>query len=119
MRISNASHLPPLTTCQGRWRTFDITPQSLGLPNIMLDFPDLAVESSISMSPPMDFAKMVCGDSSILLRIAIESINRGSINAQQTKSAENFSFRVAQNAGTRVFWASHTNTSSLATVRLG
>jgi len=98
---------------RGRWRTFDITPQSLGLPNIMLDFPDLAVGEQYLYVTTNGFRQDGMWDSSILLRIAIESINRGSINAQQTKSAENFSFRVAQNAGTRVFWASHTNTSSL------
>jgi hypothetical protein len=98
---------------KGRWRTFDITPQSLGLPNIMLDFPDLAVGEQYLYVTTNEFRQDGMWNSSILLRIAIESINRGNINAQQTKSSENFSFRVAQNAGTGVFWASHNNTSSL------
>jgi hypothetical protein len=98
---------------RGRWRTYDITPRSLDLPNILLDFPDLAVGDRYLYVTTNGFRQNGTWASTVLLRIDINSVDEGDINAQQTKSSENFNFRVAQHCGTRVFWASHNNTSSI------
>jgi hypothetical protein len=96
----------------GRWRVFDITPQQLGLPNVFLDYPDLAVGTNMLYLSVNGFAGQHW-TATVLLRIPLASIRSGAITAQHTISRDNFNFRVAQHCGKRAFWASHNTTSSL------
>jgi hypothetical protein len=97
---------------QGRWRTFDVTPQSLGLSNVFLDFPDLAVGRNMLYTTTNGFLGQNW-TATILLRFPLSGISSGNITAQHAISTENFNFRVAQYSETRAFWASHNTTSSL------
>jgi len=96
----------------GRWRTFDITPQSLGLPGTFLDYPDLAVGTNM-LYVTMNGFRNNSWNATVLVRLPLAGINSGNITAQRTISTTNFNFRVAQHCGTRAFWASHQNTSTL------
>jgi hypothetical protein len=96
----------------GRWRVFDITPQQLGLPNVFLDYPDLAVGTNMLYLTVNGFVGQHW-TATVLLRIPLISIRNGNITAQHTISTDNFNFRVAQHCGKRAFWAAHTTTSSL------
>jgi hypothetical protein len=98
---------------QGRWRLFDISSQSLNLPNHFLDFPDLAVGTNMLYVTTNAFPQIGNQVTSVIVRIPLSSINSGNITAQHAASIENFSFRVAQHCGTRAFWAAHQNTSTL------
>ncbi|MGI9107567.1 MAG: hypothetical protein ACR2G4_15120 [Pyrinomonadaceae bacterium] len=96
----------------GRWRTFDIVPQSLGLPGTFLDYPDLAVGTNM-LYVTMNGFRNNQWNATILVRLPLSGIRTGNITAQRTVSTANFNFRVAQHCGTRAFWASHLNTSTL------
>lgn len=96
----------------GRWRVFDITPQQLGLPNVFLDYPDLAVGTNMLYLTFNGFLGQNW-TATVLARIPLAAIRNGNITAQHTISRENFNFRVAQHCGKRAFWASHNTTSSL------
>jgi hypothetical protein len=110
----NVQRLALATTAnvrQGRWRLFDISSQSLGLPGAFLDFPDLAVGTNTLYITTNAFqANRV---SSAVVRIPLSGIRTGNITAQHVVSSENVSFRVAQNCGTRAYWAAHEDTSTL------
>jgi hypothetical protein len=102
---------------QGSWAVVDITPQNLGLPNVFLDFPDLAVGTNMLYVTMVGF---LGNDwtATVLVRMPLSGIDAllrgtGDATAQQTVSRENFTFRVAQHSTTRAFWASHNTTSSL------
>jgi hypothetical protein len=95
---------------QGQWRLFDITPQSLGLPGLYLDFPDLAVGRNVLYVTTNAF-KGNAWDCTILVRLPLAGIKSGNINATRYVSRDNFNFRVAQNCGSTAYFASH-NTSS-------
>ncbi len=96
----------------GHWRTFDITPASLELPGMFLDFPDLAVGTNMLYMTTNAF-KGSTWKATVLVRIPLSGIQSGAITAQHTSTNTNFNFRVAQHCGTRAFWASHQSTSSL------
>ncbi|MGH9941739.1 MAG: hypothetical protein ACRD9R_05180 [Pyrinomonadaceae bacterium] len=96
----------------GRWRTFDITAQSLGLPGTFLDFPDLAVGTNM-LYVTMNGYRGSQWHATALVRLPLSGINSGNVTAQRTISTTNFNFRVAQHCATRAFWASHVNTSTL------
>lgn len=95
---------------QGQWRLFDISSQSLGLPGVFLDFPDLAVGTN-KLYVTMNGFRGNAWDSTILVRLPLAGIKSGTINADRFVSRDNFNFRVAQNCGTTAYFASH-NTSS-------
>src|SRR5919202_1295490 len=80
----------------GKWRLFDISSQSLNLPNHFLDFPDLAVGTNMLYVTTNAFPQTGNNVASVILRIPLSSIRSGAITAQHTSSTENFSFRVAQ-----------------------
>ena len=96
----------------GRWRIFDITAQSVGEPGTFLDFPDLAVGTNM-LYVTMNGFRAGVWKATILVRLPLSGIRTGNITAQHTVSTTNFNFRVAQHCGTRAFWASHQNTSTL------
>ncbi|HEY0607156.1 MAG TPA: hypothetical protein VGD58_29825 [Herpetosiphonaceae bacterium] len=96
----------------GRWRVFDITPQQLGLTNVFLDYPDLAIGTNMLYLTVNGFLGQSWA-ATVLVRIPLNGIRSGNITAQHTISRENFNFRVAQHCGKRAFWASHNTTSSL------
>lgn len=96
----------------GRWRVFDITPQQLGLPNVYLDDPDLAIGTNMLYLTVNGFLDQQW-TATVLVRIPLSGIRSGKITAQHTISKEHFNFRVAQNCGKRAFWAAHNTTSSL------
>ena len=104
---------------QGNWWTMDITSAELGLPDLFLDFPDLSVgRNMLYMSSNgfrrsdsmLDEYEWAC---SILLRLPLSGIRKGEVSGQTVTSDENFNFRVAQYCGTRAYWATHQNTSTL------
>ena len=97
---------------QGRWRTFDLTPDSLGFPGLFLDFPDLAVGKNMLYVSTNGFAGPNWS-ATFLVRLPLAGIASGTITAQHTTSQNNFNFRVAQGCGTVAYWASHNSTSSL------
>ncbi|MBV9790788.1 MAG: hypothetical protein JOZ51_21520 [Chloroflexi bacterium] len=96
----------------GRWRVFDITAQQLGLPNVYLDDPDLAIGTNMLYLTVNGFLGQQW-TATVLVRIPLSGIRSGNITAQHTISRDNFSFRVAQNCGKCAFWAAHNTTSSL------
>lgn len=97
---------------QGRWRTFDLTPDSLGFPGLFLDFPDLAVGRNMLYVTTNGFTGQNWS-ATFLVRLPLAGIASGNVTAQHTMSQNNFNFRVAQHCGTTAYWASHNSTSSL------
>jgi len=97
---------------RGTWQLFDISPRSLGLPRVFLDFPDLAVGENMLYVTTNGFLDQDW-TASILVRLRLAEIAGGVMNAQHTISRDNFNFRVAQICGTRALWASHQDTSTL------
>lgn len=96
----------------GRWRIFDITPQSIGQPGLFLDYPDLATGTNMLYVTMNGFRGGVWR-ATVLVRIPLSGIRTGNITAQHTVSTSNFNFRVAQHSARRAFWAAHQNTSTL------
>ncbi len=97
---------------QNRWKAFDLTPQNLGLGNAFVDFPDLAIGSNMLYATTNVFQNNQW-TATVLVRMPLVGFTTGKITAKRTVSRQNFNFRVAQNAGTRAYWASHQNTSTL------
>ena len=97
---------------QGRWQLFDITPQSLGLPGVFLDYPDLAVGTNM-LYVTMNGFRGQSWAATAIVRLPLAGLQSGAISAQRALSTENFNFRVAQHCTTRAFWASHNTTSNL------
>ena len=112
---ANVQRLAFATTADaalGRWRLHDVTPASLGQPNLFLDFPDLAVgENMLYMTTNMFSGQQWAGTA--VVRIPIAGIPAGNFTAQAVTSTLSSGFRVAQHCGTRAFWASHLSTSRM------
>jgi hypothetical protein len=106
---------------QGRWRLFDITTQSLGVPGAFLDFPDLAVGANC-LYVTTNIFQGNDGFGSAVVRIRLQDIASFSgassaLPAQHFVSMQLQSFRVAQNCGTTAFFAAHRDTSTIAVFR--
>ena len=97
----------------GRWRLFDITTQSLDLAGFFLDFPDLAVGSNFLYVTTNVFNAQGKSNGAALVRIPIADIDSGNINVDRFLSPDFDSLRVAQNCGTKAFFAGHSDTSTL------
>jgi hypothetical protein len=97
----------------GRWRLFDITTQSLGVPGQFLDFPDLAVGAGYLYVTTNLFTPDGQSAGAAVVRIPIASIDAGAVTAQPFVSTDLNSFRVAQNCGSTAFFAAHADTSTL------
>jgi hypothetical protein len=97
----------------GRWRLFDITTKSLGVAGQFLDFPDLAVGAHYLYATTNIFTSAGQSAGAAVVRIPIASIVKGPATAERFVSTDLNSFRVAQNCGTRAFFATHQDTSTL------
>ena len=98
----------------GRWRTFDITIQALGVQGAFLDFPDLAVGANFLYMTTNIFPPNNGGAGTAVVRIPLASIAAGNPTAEKHVDMSLFSFRVAQNCGTTAYFAAHRDTSTLA-----
>jgi hypothetical protein len=97
----------------GRWRLFDITTASLGVAGQFMDFPDLAVGANVLYVTTNLFTPGGQSAGAVVVRIPFDSIASGQVVATSFKSDQLNSFRVAQNCGTRAFFAAHQDTSTL------
>jgi hypothetical protein len=97
----------------GRWRLFDITTRSLGVSGQFMDFPDLAVGANALYATTNLFTSAGQSSGAAVVRIPFDSIASGQVVATSFKSDRLNSFRVAQNCGTRAFFAAHADTSTL------
>jgi hypothetical protein len=98
----------------GRWRLFDITTQTLGVPGQFLDFPDLAVGANSLYVTTNIFTPQGQSAGAAVVRIPIAGIDGGQPAAQPFVSQDLNSFRVAQNCKTTAFFAAHADTSTLS-----
>ena len=98
----------------GRWRTFDITTQALGVQGAFLDFPDLAVGANFLYMTTNIFPPNNGGAGTAVVRIPLASIAAGNPTAEKHLDMSLFSIRVAQNCGTTAYFAAHRDTSTLA-----
>ncbi|MEP7173403.1 MAG: hypothetical protein ABI705_07940 [Aestuariivirga sp.] len=97
----------------GRWKLFDITPQSLGVAGAFLDYPDIAVgKNCIYVTTNIFGPGNIFG--SAVVRISFAAIKSGNITATPFVSHDLQSFRVAQNCGATAYFAAHRDTSTLA-----
>jgi len=97
----------------GRWRLFDITTKSLDVAGKFLDFPDLAVGANSLYVTTNVFTDAGESAGAAVVRIPIADIESGQVTAQPFVQPSMNSFRVAQNCGTRAFFATHQDTSTL------
>jgi hypothetical protein len=97
---------------QGRWKLYDITPDNLGFPGAFLDFPDLALGAN-TLYVTTNVFQGQNWTASALARLPFAGIAAGAPAGDHTSSSDHFTFRVAQNCGTRAFWASHADTSHM------
>jgi hypothetical protein len=97
----------------GRWRLFDLTTDSLGVAGQFLDFPDLAIGANSLYVTTNIFSPQGSSAGAAVVRIPIATISAGPVTAQPFVSPDLDSFRVAQNCGTRAFFAAHHDTSTL------
>ena len=97
----------------GRWRLFDITTQSLGVPGRFLDFPDLAVGANSLYVTTNLFTPDGRSAGAAVVRIPVAGIDSGQVTAQPFISTDLNSFRVAQNSGSTAHFAAHVDTSTL------
>jgi hypothetical protein len=97
---------------QGHWRLFDITTDILRVPGAFMDFPDLAVGAN-SLYVTTNIFGSANQVGSAVIRIPFSSIQSGNVIAQPFVSMDFQSFRVAQNCGTKAFFAAHQDTSTL------
>lgn len=97
----------------GRWRLFDITTKNLGVAGQFLDFPDMAVGVNDLYVTTNIFTPAGQSGGAAVLRIPIASIAKGPVTAERFVSPTLNSFRMAQNCGTRAFFATHQDTSTL------
>lgn len=103
------------TTAQivaGHWRTFDITPASLGFANDFLDFPDLAVGTNMLYVTTNVFRGQPWIASAIV-RIPLAGLASGNVTAEHAISSADFNFRVAQGCDTTAYWGTHVTTSQI------
>jgi hypothetical protein len=102
----------------GRWRLFDITTANLGVAGAFLDFPDLAVGvNCLYVTTNVFQGNDQAGSAVVRIRfdeIAGISATSSQVAADHFVSMDFQSFRVAQDAGTTVFFAAHRDTSTLA-----
>jgi hypothetical protein len=115
-QADNIQRLAFATTAQvkaGQWRLFDITTNALGVPGQFLDFPDLAVGANSLYVTTNIFTPGGQSAGAAVVRIPIASISAGRVTAQRFVSTTLNSFRVAQNCGTKAFFATHQDTSTL------
>ena len=94
-----------------KWRLFDITTRTLGVPGAFLDFPDLAVGAHALYVTTNVFLGREAG--SAVVRIPLEGIAAGEPVPERFLDMSHFSFRVAQSCGSTAFFAAHQNTSHL------
>jgi hypothetical protein len=114
-QADNIQRLAFATTAEvktGHWHLFDITTRVLGVPGQFLDFPDLAVGANFLYVTTNIFTPDGQSAGAAVVRIPIDSISAGHVTAQPFVSTLN-SFRVAQNCGTKAFFATHHDTSTL------
>ena len=99
----------------GKWTLFDLTTADLGVSGLFLDYPDLAVGANSLYITTNIFTPDGVGAGAAVVRIPIASIAAGAPTAQKFVASDpNLnSFRVAQNCGTRAFFATHNDTSTL------
>jgi hypothetical protein len=97
----------------GKWRLFDITTQNLGLAGKFLDFPDLAVGANFLYVTSNVFTPQGQSAGAVVVRLRITDIDSGQITAQTFPSTDLNSFRVAQNCGTKAYFAAHLDSSTL------
>ncbi|HYL73857.1 MAG TPA: hypothetical protein VEU96_06605 [Bryobacteraceae bacterium] len=97
----------------GRWRLFDITTKSLGVPGQFLDFPDLAVGANSLYVTTNIFTPQGRGAGAAVIRIPIGSIDSGQVTALPFVRPDLNSPRVAQNCGPRAFFAFHEDSSTI------
>jgi hypothetical protein len=99
----------------GNWSLFDITTAGLGVKGAFMDFPDVAVGSNFLYVTTNLFAPDGQLSGAAVVRIPITSIGTPNVSAQAYLSPDpQFnSFRVAQNCGTKAFFAAHGDTSTL------
>lgn len=115
-QADNIQRLAFATTAEvksGHWRLFDITTTILGVSGQFLDFPDLAVGTNFLYVTTNIFTPAGTSAGAAVIRIPIASIAAGRVTAQQFVSPTLNSFRVAQNCGTKAFFAAHQDTSTL------
>jgi hypothetical protein len=96
-----------------RWRLFDLTAKSLGVPGTFLDFPDLALGPNKLYITTNIFPPHSAKVGSAVVRIPFASIAAGSFRADRFVTFDHASIRVAQNCGKTAFFAAHENTSTL------
>jgi hypothetical protein len=97
----------------GRWSLFDITTQSLGVAGQFLDFPDLAVGTNFLYVTTNLFTPEGQSTGAAVVRLPIAGIDSGQVTIEPFVSTDLNSFRVAQNCGTKAFFAAHGDTSTL------
>ena len=97
----------------GKWRLFDITTQNLGLAGQFLDFPDLALSENFLYVTSNVFNPQGQSAGAVVVRMPIADIDAGAPTAQTFPSTDLNSFRVAQNCGTKAYFATHADTSTL------
>jgi hypothetical protein len=97
----------------GRWRLFDLTTQNIGVVGQFMDFPDLAVGTNSLYVTTNLFTPEGQSAGAAVIRIPTDSIASRSVTIQPFVSPTLNSFRVAQNCGTRAFFATHQDTSTL------
>lgn len=96
-----------------RWRLFDITTKTLGVPGTFLDFPDLAVGSGALYMTTNIFPPHSKTAGSAVVRIPFKSLASGPFRANRFVTFDHFSIRLAQNCDSTAFFAAHENTSTL------
>ena len=116
IQSDNIQRLAFATTAEiktGHWRLFDITTKFLGVDGQFLDFPDLAVGANFLYATTNIFTSAGGSAGAAVVRIPMASITAGAVTADKFVSPTLNSFRVAQNCGTRAFFATHQDTSTL------
>jgi hypothetical protein len=96
-----------------RFRIFDITAKSLGVPGAFLDFPDLAVGANFLYMTTNIFPADSLTVGAAVVRIPIASIAKRAIKAERYVTKQRAGYRVAQNCGSTAFFATHEDTSTL------
>jgi hypothetical protein len=98
----------------GKWRVFDISGQTLGMPGTYVDYGDLAVGANNLYVTTNVFTAASQLAGSAVVRIPFTEIASGQITEQHFVSKDLNSLRVAQNCGTTAFFAAHQDSSTLA-----
>ncbi len=98
----------------GKWKTFDVTTEALGVPGFFMDFPDLATSANFLYMTTNCFGPDQQTVGSAVVRIPFSSIAAGAPTAEKFVSMDLFAFRVAQNCRDVAYFAAHRDTSTLA-----